>query len=183
MDGQLLLFLHPFRVTSEESVDNLGLCLQSSGRYSSPFQWLFFQPSGMVSSIFRPDLLSTRPDIISPVVWKIFFTFSMNISPAFWNGFFYSSMGQVIQSNVLESFLQLTYEKRKRDFKWMYISYYLNALQDIFRFFWRLHLFLAFLLLSVLSSIKQFTNFYNYEELWGLCTNSFPFLRYLLSQS
>ena len=121
---------------------------------------------------------------ISPAVWKFFFTFSMNISPVFRNGFFYSSIEHLIQSNVLESFLQLTYEKRKRDFKWMYISYYLNALQDIFRFFWRLHLFLAFfLLLSVLSSVKQFTNFYNYEELWGLCTNSFPFLRYLLSQS
>ena len=81
---------------------------------------------------------------IYPAVWKIFFTFSMNVSPVFRNGFFYSSIEHLIQSNVLESFLQLTYEKRKRDFKWMYISYYLNALQDIFRFFWRLHLFLAF---------------------------------------
>ena len=139
MDEKLLLFFHPFRVTSEESVDNLGLCLQSSGRYSSPFQWLFFQPSGMVSSIFRPDLLSTRPDIISPVVLKIFFTLPMNISPAFWDGFFYFQAGTVVHktrwflqslwrfsspqqwiilqpSGMVSSILQLTYEKRKRDF-------------------------------------------------------------------
>ncbi len=55
MGGKLLLFLHPFRVTPERSVDNLECCLQSSGRFSSPFQW-FFQPSGMVSSVFSSRL-------------------------------------------------------------------------------------------------------------------------------
>ena len=33
-----------------ESIDILGLLLQLSGRFSSLFQWVFFQPSGMVSS-------------------------------------------------------------------------------------------------------------------------------------
>ena len=41
----------------------------------------------------------------------------------------------------------------------------------------------GFLLLNVLFFFKQFTNFYMSDELGGLCTNSLPFLRYLLSQS
>ena len=53
---------------SSDSCDHCGL----RGSYSDHFLFfkdffenpIFFQSSGMVSSIFRPDLLSTRPDVI-----------------------------------------------------------------------------------------------------------------------
>ena len=64
----------------------------------------------------------------------------------------------------------------------MYISYYLNA-SGFFRFFLKVSLVFGFLLLNVIFVLKQITNFNECDVQGGLCTNSLPFLRYLLSQS
>ena len=65
----------------------------------------------------------------------------------------------------------------------MYISYYLNA-SGFFRFFLKVSLVFGFyLLLNVLFVLKQITNFNECDVQGGFCTNSLPFLRYLLSQS
>ena len=55
----------------QKSIDNLGLFLQSSGRFSSLFQWIFSQLSGMVSSILQWGRWS------NPTFWRVFFSLFM----------------------------------------------------------------------------------------------------------
>ena len=53
----------------------------------------------------------------------------------------------------------------------------------IFQILLKVSLVFGFLLLNVLFVFKQFTNFNECDVQGGFCTNSLPFLRYLLSQS
>ena len=53
----------------------------------------------------------------------------------------------------------------------------------MFQILLKVSLVFGFLLLNVLFVFKQFTNFNECDVQGGFCTNSLPFLRYLLSQS
>ena len=59
------------RSECRKSIDILGLFLQSSGRFSSLFQWIFSQLSGMVSSILQWGRWS------NPTFWRVFFSLFM----------------------------------------------------------------------------------------------------------
>ena len=135
---------------------------------------------------------------VFPAVWRIFFTFSMNIfqpsgrfsSPFQWMFLRPSGMvSSILQLSIWSSptfwrvFFSLLMKNEKEILNECIYLITLMLFRIFSDSFEGSTCFWLFLLLSVLSSIKQFTNFYNYEELWGLCTNSFPFLRYLLSQS
>ena len=52
-----------------------------------------------------------------------------------------------------------------------------------FQILLKVSLVFGFLLLNVLFVFKQFTNFNECDTQGGLCSNSLPFLRYLLSQN
>ena len=106
------------------------------------FQW-FFQSSGMVSSIFSPDLQSTRLDDFSSR-FEDFLHFSSE-----WF------------SSLLEWFLLFFNLLMKNEKEILIKCIYLITLtlQDFSDSFWRFHLFLAFLLLNVIFVLKQITNF------------------------